>query len=128
MADVDEKSNTFEALRNLSFSIYARQHLWRVNKITGRKNLNEHSWREIASKDEFNAKRLYSAIVPTLVQQVEPTPWEELRGYVYYHKDELLGYVDVVEGPRGIWAHPFIHPEMEDVSLPPHWPDRRPAA
>lgn len=117
VADVEERSNTFEALRNLSFSIYARQSIWRVSKIAGRRKLSDHPWREIVSRDEFNAKRLYAAIVPTLIQQAEPTPWEELRGYVYYHQDELLGYVDVVEGPRGIWAQPFIHPEMEDVGL-----------
>lgn len=116
VADVDEKSNTFEALRNLSFSIYARQNIWRVNKVLGRKK-PDHPWREIESRDEFNAKRLYAMIVPTLIQQVEPTPWEELRGYVFYHQGEMVGYVYVVEGPRGIWAQPFIHPEMEDVGL-----------
>jgi hypothetical protein len=117
IAEVDQKSNTFEALRTLSFSIYARQHVWRVGSIV-RKNLPDHDWREIISQDEFNVRRLYSAIVPTLIQQVEPTPWEELRGYVFYHKDELLGYADVAEGPRGIWLQPFIHPEMEGVG--PH--------
>jgi len=116
VADVEEKSNTFEALRKLSFSIYARQQIWRVGSMTRMKQPGK-SWREIVPKDEFNARRLYSAIVPTLIQQVEPTPWEEPRGYVYYEKDELLGYVNVVEGPRGIWVQPFIHPEMEEVGL-----------
>ncbi|HKJ26651.1 MAG TPA: hypothetical protein VJ965_03350, partial [Anaerolineales bacterium] len=34
VADVEEKSNTFEALRKLSFSIYARQQIWRVGSMT----------------------------------------------------------------------------------------------
>jgi hypothetical protein len=116
VADVDEKSNTFESLRSLSFSIYARQQLWQVRGIA-RKKMPRSDWREILSQDEFNARKLYHAIVPTLVQQVEPTPWVELRGYVFYREDEMLGYVDVVEGPRGVWLQPFIHPEMESVGL-----------
>jgi len=114
VADVEEKSNAFETMRSMSFSIFARQQLWRVGSVP-RKNIADHTWREITSIDEFNARKLYNAIVPTMVQQVEPTPWVELRGFVYYLKDEMLGYVDVVEGPRGIWVQPFIHPEMEGV-------------
>ncbi len=114
IAEVDERTNTFDILRKLSFSIYARQNIWRVT-AANRKNLPELAWREIVSQDEFNARKLYNATVPTMVQQVEPTPWKELRGWVYYEKDEMLGYADIVEGPRGIWMQPFIHPEMENV-------------
>jgi hypothetical protein len=118
VADVEEKSNAFETMRSMSFSIFARQQLWRVTNAP-RQNPREKTWREIKSIDEFNARKLYNAIVPTMVQQVESTPWVELRGYVYYREDEMLGYVDVVEGPRGIWVQPFIHPEMEYVG--PHF-------
>ena len=34
IADVDEDTATFETLRRLSFSIYARQHIWRVGYIS----------------------------------------------------------------------------------------------
>jgi hypothetical protein len=116
VADVDEKTATFETLRRLSFSIYARQRIWRIGGYP-RKGLPELKWREIVSQDEFNARKLYHAIVPTMVQQVESTPASEMSGWVYYHQGDLLGYADVRQGPRGVWVQPFIHPEMEDVGV-----------
>jgi hypothetical protein len=53
--------------------------------------------------------------VPTLVQQIEPVPWEDLSGYAYYFHGDLRAFVHVVYGPRGKWVQPFIHPEMESV-------------
>lgn len=114
IADVDEDTTTFETLRRLSFSIYARQHIWRVGYIS-RKQHAELAWRPMIPEDEFNARKLYHAIVPTLVQQVESTPEGGLTGWVYYYEGELLGYADVREGPRGVWVQPFIHPQMERV-------------
>ncbi len=116
VADVDERSEVFEELRRLSFSIYARQHIWRLSSLP-RKRRSSFGWREIIAADEFNARKLYYAVVPALVQQVEPTPWEELRGWVFHQQGEMLAYADVVEGPRGVWVQPFIHPEMEDAAL-----------
>ena len=29
--------------------------------------------------------------------------------------EKLLGYIDLKFGPRGIWAQPFIHPDVFDV-------------
>jgi hypothetical protein len=114
VADVDEDTNTFESLRQLNFSIYARQHIWRVGYIS-RKDRTELAWRPLTSIDEFNAHKLYHATVPTLVQQVESIPEEGMSGWVYYSEDEMLGYADVREGPRGVWVQPFIHPQMERV-------------
>ncbi len=117
VADVDEDTNTFETLRRLSFSIYARQHIWRVGYIS-RKDRAELAWRPLSPVDEFNALKLYHATVPTLVQQVESIPEEGMSGWVYYSEGEMLGYADVREGPRGVWVQPFIHPQMQRVG--PH--------
>ena len=116
VADVDEDTNTFETLRRLSFSIYARQNIWRIGYIS-RKEQAELAWRPLVSEDEFNALKLYHATVPTLVQQVESIPEEGMSGWVYYSEGEMLGYADVREGPRGVWVQPFIHPQMERVGV-----------
>ena len=51
--------------------------------------------------------------LPGLVQQVETLPVGHLRGLVYYRGTELLAYVDLIYGLRGILAQPFIHPDAE---------------
>jgi hypothetical protein len=35
---------------------------------------------------------------------------------VYYEQGELLAYVELKYGHRGIWAHPFVHPDARDVA------------
>ena len=60
-------------------------------------------------------RSLYNNLVPGLVQQVEPLPPDQLRGMVYYQQGELLAYVELRYGPRGIWAQPFVHPDAEDI-------------
>ncbi len=59
---------------------------------------------------------LYYNLVPGLVQQVEPPPTNRLQGLVYYRGTELLAYIDLKYGPRGIWAQPFVHPDAEAVT------------
>ena len=115
VAEVEESTYTFEALRKAGFSIYSRQRIWKTTstpEIDGQTT----SWRRPKSKDEFAIHALYNNLVPALVQQVEPPYWDDKSGYVFYHQDELLAFVDVVTGPRGIWLQPFFHPETDQVA------------
>jgi len=117
LAEVDEKKSLFEALRRSHFSIFARQHIWQINRPP-RATGEAGGWRDVLPIDEINVRKLYNELVPGLVQQVEPPPWQDLRGYAYYQQGELLAYTQVISGPYGIWMQPFIHPEMDDVG--PH--------
>ncbi len=114
IAQVDEKTETFEALRREHFSIYARQHIWRLVKIE-RGSGDQFGWRYLTSGDGFHVRKLYHAIVPTMVQQMEPSPWDRGYGWVFYQDGEMMAYAEVFSGLKGIWVQPFIHPEFEDV-------------
>jgi len=115
VAEVDENSPVFEALRRSGFSVYARQRVWKINKLAAT-NGTRTPWRAINPHDEFSIRKLYNELVPGLVQQVEPVPWEHMGGQVYYKDDDLLAFVEMSHGPGGIWVQPFIHPETEDVT------------
>lgn len=116
VAEVNEKTHTFEALRRAHFSIYSRQRIWRME---GRSEDDgeEPAWRAVVARDEFNIRKLYNSLVPAMVQQVEPGPWGRLRGWVHYQDGDLLAFADVVSGPRGIWVQPFIHPEVAEIDM-----------
>lgn len=114
IAQVDEKTETFEVLRREHFSIYARQHIWRLMKLS-KKASSQFGWRYLASGDGFNVRKLYHALVPALVQHVEPSPWDRGQGWVFYQAGEMMAYVEVLSGLKGIWVQPFIHPEFENV-------------
>ncbi len=111
VADVDEGSLAFEILRKAGFGVYARQRVWRLNQpFGGDLKPQEHAWRPELRNDRSAIQALYSNIVPALVQQVEPPPERNGRGLVYWLEGEMLGYLDIVRGPSGIWIQPYFHP------------------
>lgn len=117
LAEVNEKSPEYEALREAGFAIYARQSLWKLAPSTAPAVAGEPAPMRAATRaDTIAVSTLYSNIVPRLVQQVEPGPRHIERGYVLDHGGELVAYLAVRRGPLGIWVEPFLHPEAYDHS------------
>jgi hypothetical protein len=119
LAEVNEKSPEFDALRQAGFAIYARQSLWRLPAgydPAGLPLAAPAPLRAATRADGISVATLYSNVVPRLVQQVEPGPSHVERGYVLADGGELLAYLDVRRGPLGIWVEPVLHPEAYDQS------------
>jgi hypothetical protein len=117
LAEVNERSPEFDALREAGFAIYARQSLWRLPPGPApAARVEPAPLRAARRADAIGVATLYSNIVPRLVQQVEPGPQQSERGYVLAEGGELLAYLDVRRGPQGIWVEPFLHPEAYDRS------------
>lgn len=115
LAEVDESREVFEALRHAGFGIYARQHIWQLSGI--QTDETDHSiWRSCAERDLAGISALYHDLVPGLVQQIEPPPKYSNRGLVYCQEGEVLAYVELKYGLRGIWAQPFVHPDAESFA------------
>jgi hypothetical protein len=114
LAEVDEQSLGFESLRKAGFVVYARQRVWRLKENGDQFNL-EMPWEIAHKQDVIGAQTLYHSVVPGLVQQVEPLSNKNIQGLVCHNDGYLLGYIDLKAGPRGVWAQPFIHPDVVDV-------------
>ena len=114
IAEVNEDGPAFEALRKAGFSIYARQRIWKLVRAPEGGDSGEQ-WRAANADDSLSVNLLCGSLVPGLVQQVEPTPWDGLSGFVQYQSGELRAYVDLRSGPRGMWMQPFVHLDVEDV-------------
>lgn len=114
LAEVDESSPEFEALRISGFAIYARQTIWRLNHDLA-PTAPALPLRHASKEDGPNTLALYNDIVPRLVQQVEPTP-EAGRGYVLERGHDLVAHLAVRRGPLGIWVDPVVHPEAFDLA------------
>jgi hypothetical protein len=115
LADVDEENEAFEMLRRSSFAIYSRQRIWQLKSKRPEVEPGRQ-WRHAFSRDLAAIRALYNNLVPGLVQQVEPYVAQRPQGMVYYLNTDLLAYVELLYGPRGIWAQPFVHPDAEDVA------------
>jgi hypothetical protein len=112
LADVDESHHVFQLLHHAGFAIYARQRIWRVEgQLAG--EADSVPWRTIKSRDVIGVRSLYCNIVPGLVQQIEPLPKKDLKGVVYYQKDDLQAFVELKYGMNGIWVQPFVDPDAQ---------------
>jgi hypothetical protein len=133
LAEVDETSDVFVALRKSGFSVYAWQRMWDVSQITesgsGRppEPVEGFDWTRVKSVQLPSVQSLYHQIVPPLLQPVEPQPTNEIG---WLCNEGVKCYVGVTHGVYGIVLTPLIHPEATNVSaklasLINNLPDRR---
>jgi hypothetical protein len=114
LADVDDRSLAFEGLRQAGFAIYSRQRVWQLTSQPAGEH-NPNCWRVANSEDALPIRALYTNLVPGLVQQVEPLSAARPQGLVYYQGDDLVAYIELKYGHRGIWGQPFVHPDAEEI-------------
>lgn len=125
LAEVDEMSDAFIALRRAGFSVYAWQRMWNVSEITEMGRAVE--WARVKSLHMPAVQSLYHQIVPPLLQPIEQQPKTALG---WLCNEGLRCYVSATQGVYGIVLSPLIHPEATDVSvklasLISNLPDRR---
>jgi len=129
LAEIDELAPAYEVLRQAGYGIYARQRIWKILEDKGEKTPSS-KWLPIKDLHTIAVQTLFHNVVPGLVGQVESLPTKYLQGLVCFKNDDLIGYVDFKYGYHGIWAQPFIHPDVEDIddhlrSMILSIPDRR---
>ena len=125
LAEVDERSDAFVALRKAGFSVYAWQRMWDVSEITEAGSGSD--WIRVKSVHLPSVQSLYHQIVPPLLHPFEPQP-KSPTGWMC--NEGVKCYVSMVHGVYGIVLTPLIHPEATDVSkklasLINNLPDRR---
>ncbi|HEX9840993.1 MAG TPA: hypothetical protein VGA72_16710 [Anaerolineales bacterium] len=125
LAEVDEMSDAFVALRKAGFSVYAWQRMWNVSEITEADSGSD--WTRVKSVHLPSVQSLYHQIVPPLLHPFEPQP-KFPTGWIC--NEGVKCYVSMMHGVYGIVLTPLIHPEATDVSkklasLINNLPDRR---
>lgn len=129
IAEIDELAPVFEVLRQAGFGVFARQRIWKILEEPKKKNLSPR-WQPVRDDHTVAIQTLFHNVVPGLVGQVESLPVKHLQGLARFKNNELTGYVKLKYGYHGIWAQPFIHPDVEDIdehltSMITSIPDRR---
>ena len=125
IAEIDETSDAFPALRQAGFSVYAWQRMWDVSELNTTHTTKD--WARARSVNRPALQSLYHQIVPQLMHPVEPLS-KNTRGLIC--DGEVKCYVSLASGAQGIVLTPLIHPEATDVeakltSLLNCIPDRR---
>jgi hypothetical protein len=114
IAEVDETSDIFPALRQTGFSVYAWQRMWDVSELNGASDAPK-GWIRARSVNRPALQSLYHQIVPQLMHPVEPLP-KRARGLIC-NVDDVKCYVNLSTGAQGIVLTPLIHPEVTDVDV-----------
>jgi hypothetical protein len=120
LADADEHSQYFDALRRAGFAVYAWQRVWKYQPGDGASALTaypgaEAEWQPAEEVDVIAVRSLAQSLVPALVQPVEGLFEQRPRGLLIRQQGRLVGYTEMVQGSEGLWLQPFIHPETENV-------------
>ncbi|MEP0806949.1 MAG: hypothetical protein HRF47_15825 [Chloroflexota bacterium] len=135
LAEVDETSHAFVALRKAGFSVYAWQRMWNMPDAaeTGSGSRAEADckkaqvWTRVKPVHLSAIQSLYHQIVPPLLHPVEPQPRAALG---WMCNEGAKCYVSAAHGIYGIVLTPLIHPDAASVSekllaLIGSLPDRR---
>lgn len=126
IAEVDETSDVFPALRKSGFSVYAWQRVWDVSLLEKTESTTGLSWRHLQSVDLHVVQSLHYQIVPQLLHPVEPAP---NRSTGFLHQG-MRCFASVTSGMYGIVLTPLIYPDESDagekiLSLVANLQDRR---
>lgn len=126
IAEVDETSDVFMALRKSGFSVYAWQRIWNASHIQKTESSPSTGWRRVKSIDLPAIQRMHYQIVPQLLHPVDPAP-RIPNGFI--HTDGYC-FASVNYGVYGVVLTPWILPDEGDVSekivsLISSLPDRR---
>lgn len=126
IAEVDETSEVFAALRKSGFSVYAWQRVWDVSGIGKTESSSGAAWRRVHSVDLPAVQSLHYQIVPQLLHPIEPAP-NRPNGLIHA---ERRCFANVNYGVYGVALTPLILPDENEVSekirsLVTHLPDRR---
>lgn len=113
LAEVEEGSPLFEALRRAGFSVFTWQRVWRIAAVPGGGSMAH--WELASELDHLAVRNLVQTLIPPLVQSAEAFPHSLSDSWVLFQQQEVLGYAAPLFGPRGIVVQPLLHPAVEDV-------------
>ena len=110
LAELDEDSPVFAALRRAGFSAYARQRIWDVSALT--EAATRAVWPRARSFNMPAIQSLHHQIVPPLLQPIEPAP-RKAAGFICNEGEPC--YASTATGLNGVVIFPLIHPDARDV-------------
>lgn len=112
IAEVEETSDVFTALRRSGFAVYAWQRVWDVSQIQKTVSDPGRSWKRMQSVNLPAVQSLHYQIVPQLLHLIEPAP-KRADGFIY---SDGHSYANVSYGVYGVMLTPLIPPDATDVS------------
>lgn len=121
--DVPDQPLPVNTFSHVGFRTYTRQTIWRLSAFDASAPTGQASSeiRPQTRLDEWPLQQLYARVVPEAVQLaegmhtdhalqpaiLEEWSWGACSRFVLERRGELLGAVQIIQGPRGYWLQPW---------------------
>ena len=110
-AEVEEDHPLCDTLRHAGFAIYSRQRLW-VRSTPDMNLAPVHpQWRVATESDHWDILRLYGLVIPRMLEAIVAP--HTLDGWVLREGEQLLAYMAISAGDKGVYVRPFIHADAQ---------------
>lgn len=113
--ELEANSAFFETFRRCDFNVWSNERFWTIDPAGTALDPDTPKWRTWTGEDAKAMRSLYQNIVPRLFQPIEPMARKSSPGLVLYNTENtLLGYADLLDGPKGTWVLPVLYPQWAD--------------
>ena len=115
LAQLEEYDPLFESLRKAGFNVYGWESSWKLpEKVNIDPDIKSH-WMIPKASDEPLLRSLFQSLVPPIVQAAENYANGNTRRLLFRENDEIIAYVESLDGPAGLYLKPLIHPAVKDL-------------
>lgn len=116
--DLPTNSPHLSGFTKAGFLTWANQSVFRLAPAGTGDAKPLYTWRVWNANDIRSMTSLYRGVVPGQIQPIEPLTRKAALGLVLYHpQGDLIGYADLVYGPKGVWLQPVLSSDTNDPQI-----------
>ena len=113
-AGIEVGDDIFSSFREQHFRVYDRLRIWYLPPQINVHDAFENHWSMAHGSDFIGVRHLYSSLVPPMVQAAQPLTEQSLPELVYWQDNEIMGSIECMVGPGGIFIKPLLHPAVQE--------------
>jgi hypothetical protein len=117
-AGIEVGNEIYGAFKEQKFRLYDRLRIWYLPPQNAAQETRTNHWSVVHDTDFIGIRHLYAALVPPLVQAAQPLMENAMPDLVYWQDNEIMGSVESMTGPGGIFLCPLLHPAIQENAGP----------
>lgn len=113
-AEIEVGNEIFSSFKEQKFRLYDRLRIWYLPPQGSSENAPANHWSVTHDTDFIGIRHLYASLVPPMVQAAQPLVDQSLPDLVYWQDNEIMGTMQSMAGPGGIFLKPLLHPAIQE--------------
>jgi len=113
-AEIEVGNEVFGSFKEQKFRLYDRMRIWYLPPQSGSHDKHTNHWSVTHDTDFIGIRHLVASLVPPIVQAAHPLVDKVLPDLVYWQDNEIMGSMESMAGPGGIFLKPLLHPAIQE--------------